>query len=152
MCGIAGFLDRTRNGASAGDILRRMARALTHRGPDDEGFWVDPESGIALAHRRLAIVDLSPAGHQPMFSPDGRLAIIFNGEIYNHAAIRAELDLEAPQNWRGHSDTEVLLAAIGHWGVKIALERCVGMFAIALWDRKERQLSLARDRVGGRNQ
>lgn len=148
MCGIAGFLDRTRNGASAGDILRRMARALTHRGPDDEGFWVDPESGIALAHRRLAIVDLSPAGHQPMFSPDGRLAIIFNGEIYNHAAIRAELDLEAPQNWRGHSDTEVLLAAIGHWGVKIALERCVGMFAIALWDRKERKLTLARDRVG----
>ncbi len=96
----------------------------------------------------LAIVDLSPAGHQPMFSADGRLVIIFNGEIYNHATIRAELDLEVPQNWRGHSDTEVLLAAISHWGVKIALERCVGMFAFALWDRKDRRLTLARDRVG----
>jgi asparagine synthase (glutamine-hydrolysing) len=148
MCGIVGFLDRTLNGTSASDLLRRMASALAHRGPDDEGFWGDPESGIALAQRRLAIVDLSPAGHQPMFSADGRLVIIFNGEIYNHATIRAELDLEAPQNWRGHSDTEVLLAAISHWGVKIALERCVGMFAFALWDRKDRRLTLARDRVG----
>ncbi|MEH2512265.1 asparagine synthase (glutamine-hydrolyzing) [Nitrobacteraceae bacterium AZCC 1564] len=148
MCGIAGFLDRALNWASAGDLLHRIARALTHRGPDDEGFWGDPEAGIALAQRRLAIVDLSPAGHQPMFSTDGRLVIVFNGEIYNHAAIRAELDLEAPQNWRGHCDTEVLLAAISHWGLKIALERCVGMFAIALWDRKERRLTLARDRIG----
>lgn len=148
MCGIAGFLDRTLSGTSAADLLRRMAYAIQHRGPDDEGFWLDAEPGIALAQRRLAIVDLSPAGHQPMFSPDGCLGIIFNGEIYNHAAMRVELDLEAPQNWKGHSDTEVLLLAITHWGVKKALERCVGMFAFALWDRKNRRLTLARDRMG----
>jgi len=148
MCGIAGFLDRSLNVISAADLLRDMACALRHRGPDDEGAWLDPDSGIALAHRRLAILDLSPAGHQPMLSSDERLVIIFNGEIYNHSAIGAELDLEAPQSWRGHSDTEVLLAAIRHWGLKSALKRCVGMFAFALWDRKDRRLSLARDRLG----
>lgn len=148
MCGIAGFLNRSLNVTVAADLLRRTACALRHRGPDDEGLWTDAESGIALAHRRLAIVDLSPAGHQPMHSSDGRLVIIFNGEIYNHVAIRAELELEAPQSWRGHSDTEVLLAAISRLGVKDALKRCVGMFAFALWDRKNRSLTLARDRLG----
>ena len=148
MCGIVGFLDRSFAARPAVELVRRMATAIAHRGPDDEGVWNDPDSGITLAQRRLAIVDLSPAGHQPMFSADGRYVIIFNGEIYNHAAIRADLESEAPQSWRGHSDTEVLLAAISHWGLKPALERCVGMFAFALWDRQQRILTLARDRVG----
>jgi asparagine synthase (glutamine-hydrolysing) len=148
MCGIVGFLDRSFAARPAVELVRRMATAIAHRGPDDEGVWNDPDSGITLAQRRLAIVDLSPAGHQPMFSADGRHVIIFNGEIYNHAAIRADLESEAPQGWRGHSDTEVLLAAISHWGLKPALERCVGMFAFALWDRQKRTLTLVRDRVG----
>jgi asparagine synthase (glutamine-hydrolysing) len=148
MCGIAGFLDRSYAARPAAELVRRMASAIAHRGPDDEGLWNDAESGIALTQRRLSIVDLSPAGHQPMFSADGRLVIVFNGEIYNHAAIRAELESESPQNWRGHSDTEVLLAAVSRWGLKAALERCVGMFAFALWDRQVRTLTLARDRVG----
>jgi asparagine synthase (glutamine-hydrolysing) len=148
MCGIAGFLDRALAPQPAMELVRRMAAAIAHRGPDDEGAWNDPESGITLAQRRLSIVDLSPAGHQPMFSADGRHVIVFNGEIYNHVAIRAELEAAAQQNWRGHSDTEVLLAAISQWGLKAALERCVGMFAFALWDRRFRSLTLARDRLG----
>ena len=148
MCGIVGFLDCALAPQRAIQIALSMSVAITHRGPDDEGIWNDPECGITLAHRRLAIVDLSPAGHQPMFSADGRHVIIFNGEIYNHAAIRADLESEASQNWRGHSDTEVLLAAISHWGLKPALERCVGMFAFALWDRSNKTLTLARDRIG----
>jgi asparagine synthase (glutamine-hydrolysing) len=129
-------------------LVRSMARSIAHRGPDDEGAWNDVEAGIALAQRRLSIVDLSPAGHQPMFSADGRLVIVFNGEIYNYEAIRSELDKDATRAWRGHSDTEVLLEAIGRWGVSGALGRCVGMFAFALWDRKNRTLTLARDRIG----
>ena len=148
MCGIAGFLDRALSSEKAIEFARRMAGAIAHRGPDDEGLWTDPENGITLAQRRLAIVDLSPAGHQPMFSNDDRYVIVFNGEIYNHAAIRADLQLKAGQHWRGHSDTEVLLAAIHDWGLKPALERCVGMFAFALWDRQNKTLTLARDRIG----
>ena len=112
-------------------------------------FWVDKEAGVALAHRRLSIVDLSPAGHQPMFSESGHLAITFNGEIYNYPELRAKLERAgaAPQ-WRGHCDTEVLLAAIAAWGVRRALEHCVGMFAFALWNRNERTLTLGRDRLG----
>lgn len=147
MCGIAGFLSR----ASADmDIhtARRMADRLRHRGPDDEGAWADPEAGVALAQRRLAIVDLTPAGHQPMFSSSSRYVIVFNGEIYNHREIRKLLDAEGEQPWRGHSDTEVLLAAIERWGLAGALGRAVGMFALAVWDRRERTLSLARDRLG----
>ncbi len=127
-----------------------MASAIAHRGPDDAGLWCDPAAGLALAHRRLAILDLSPAGHQPMASASGRYVIAFNGEIYIHQALRRELDAAGllQQPWRGHSDTETLLAAIEAWGLAPTLQRCVGMFALALWDRRERRLQLARDRFG----
>ena len=122
-----------------------MADAITHRGPDDSGVWVDGVAGVALAHRRLAILDLSPTGHQPMLSVSGRFVMVFNGEIYNHLELREEL---AGQIWRGHSDTETLLAAFERWGFEATLKKCVGMFAIALWDRESRTLTLTRDRLG----
>jgi len=125
-----------------------MATALTHRGPDDGGAWADPAVGIALSHRRLSIIDLSPAGHQPMASPCDRYRIVFNGEIYNHLELRRELEVAGAIAWRGHSDTETLAHAITRWGLAATLERSVGMFAIALWDRQERRLSLGRDRMG----
>ena len=129
-----------------------MIEQLTHRGPDDMGIWKDESSGICLAHRRLSILDLSPHGHQPMCSPDGRFIIAFNGEIYNHVLLRKELenvDLHSSSiQWRGRSDTEVMLAAISHWGVHEATKRFTGMFSFALWDRNERSLYLVRDRVG----
>jgi len=126
-----------------------MTCALTHRGPDDFGYWFQRDIGLALGHRRLSIVDLSPAGHQPMASASGRYQITLNGEIYNYASLRAELESQgAAPAWRGHSDTEVLLAAIEAWGLRQALERSVGMFALALWDRAERRLRLVRDRAG----
>jgi asparagine synthase (glutamine-hydrolysing) len=148
MCGIAGIF-----GDSARDtpLLARISRILEHRGPDDEGIWTDPEAGIALVHRRLSIVDLSPAGHEPMHSADGRFVIDFNGEIYNHAELRAALerDGDVPDGgWRGHSDVETFLQAIAVWGLRRALDLSAGMFAFALWDRKERTLSLVRDRFG----
>jgi asparagine synthase (glutamine-hydrolysing) len=149
MCGIAGFLNRS-NRRPAGELqaeVMKMAAALEHRGPDDAGFWVDPRSGVALGHRRLAIIDLSAEGRQPMLSESKRYVIIFNGEIYNFPELRERLVAHG-QAFRGHSDTEVLLAAFEHWGVALALERSVGMFALALWDRKEETLYLARDRVG----
>jgi asparagine synthase (glutamine-hydrolysing) len=123
-----------------------MCTAIAHRGPDDDGVWCDAGSGIELGFRRLAILDVSPAGHQPMASSTGRYVVVFNGEIYNFAALRASLSDNV--QWRGHSDTEVMLAAIERWGVKIAIEKCAGMFAIALWDRHERALHLVRDRLG----
>jgi asparagine synthase (glutamine-hydrolysing) len=126
-----------------------MTRVLAHRGPDDEGVWVDSDAGIGLGHRRLSIVDLSPAGHQPMDSPSGRYVITFNGEIYNHEELRAELLAEGHQiRWRGHSDTETLLAGFDAWGIKATLERACGMFAFGLWDKQDRALTLARDRLG----
>jgi len=147
MCGIAGFIDRSVTEPE--ELCRRMASALAHRGPDDHGVWTDNPAGVALGHRRLAVIDLSPAGHQPMRSRRDRFVITYNGEIYNHLAIRRELEEAQPAAaWRGHSDTETLLAAIEAWGLRGALERCVGMFAFALWDRQERRLSLARDRCG----
>lgn len=148
MCGIAGYLTA---GGVDGDILRRMAGSLAHRGPDDEGLWCDREAGIGLAHRRLAIVDLSPQGHQPMVSACGRWVTVFNGEIYNHPDLRRALDREGctPEGgWRGHSDTETLLEAVAYWGLERAVEAAVGMFALALWDRKNRRLHLVRDRFG----
>lgn len=148
MCGIAGFLFSPRAvSGEPNELLRGMTSALMARGPDDEGHWLDSSAGVALGHRRLSVVDLSPAGHQPMISRSGRYVLVFNGEIYNHQEIRDELG-EAPEAWRGTSDTESLLAAIEAWGVRKALRRCVGMFAFALWDRADRILILARDRLG----
>ncbi len=149
MCGLAGVFRPTpdRDHASLEACARAMADALQHRGPDDSGVWADAEAGIALSHRRLSIQDLSPLGHQPMFSNDGRYALVFNGEIYNFQRLRDTL-IAHGHAFRGGSDTEVLLAAICEWGVESALSRCMGMFAIALWDREQRCLWLARDPVG----
>lgn len=147
MCGFTGFLERS--GFSDGEaLLRRMADTIVHRGPDSDGYWIDGEAGIALAHRRLAIIDLSPSGHQPMLSHDGRFVLSYNGEIYNHIDLRRELDERGATAWRGHSDTETLLEGFATWGVVGTLERANGMFAFALWDRADRKLYLARDRMG----
>lgn len=184
MCGIAGFIAApNRSLGEIEAIAKRMALAIQHRGPDDGGVWSDAQVGIALTHRRLSILDLSSAGHQPMVSASGRYVMVFNGEIYNHLEIRGELEgaalspppvggegrsPEGPGNnpvihwatgvssacrgaeygWRGHSDTETLLAAFDRWGMEAALTKAVGMFAIALWDVRERTLHLARDRFG----
>ena len=146
MCGIAGYWS---DSVADETIAMRMADQIAHRGPDGSGAWRDKAAGLALAHRRLSIIDLSPAGHQPMLSPCGRYVLIYNGEIYNHLDLRADLEREGGGfDWRGHSDTETLLAALRHWGVRGALERLNGMFAFALWDKAERILYLARDRMG----
>jgi asparagine synthase (glutamine-hydrolysing) len=151
MCGFTGILNTHSviHTESLETSITRMTNTLHHRGPDDGGIWVSSETGVALGHRRLSIVDLSPQGHQPMFSVDGRFVIVFNGEIYNYQTIRDELEKTgAAPNWRGHSDTEVMLAAINQWGIETAVKQFIGMFAFALWDRQERVLYLARDRLG----
>jgi len=148
MCGIAGFIGDFQNDAELRARAGAMAQRLNHRGPDDTGVWTDPQLGLALAHARLSILDLSPEGHQPMASHCGRYLMVFNGEVYNHVELRRELKRKGYEQWRGHSDTEVMLAAIAAWGLRGALERFIGMFAFALWDRETRQLSLARDRLG----
>lgn len=149
MCGVAGYLQGEHGAGISEDLGRRMATALAHRGPDDEGVWLDAGAGLLLAHRRLAIVDLSAAGHQPMHSPNGRFVLAYNGEIYNHRELRRELEAaSAAYSWRGTSDTETLLAAVEHWGFEEVLRRANGMFAISLWDRRDRVLWLARDRFG----
>ena len=147
MCGFSGFIDPSarRSPSDWCAVLARMGAAITHRGPDDSGVWLDANAGIGLSHRRLSILDLSPAGHQPMVSVSGRFVIAFNGEIYNHLDLRRPLCEWA---WRGHSDTESLLAGFDAWGVESTLKKVVGMFAFALWDRTERILTLVRDRVG----
>jgi asparagine synthase (glutamine-hydrolysing) len=149
MCGLVGFLGGVGRVGEDEALLHRMSNRLFHRGPDDGGFWCDGEPRIGLGHRRLAIVDLSPAGHQPMQSTSERFVIAFNGEIYNHLDIRSELEGHgrAPI-WRGHSDTETLLAGIQAWGIEATLKKSIGMFAIALWDRETKSLTLARDRLG----
>ena len=147
MCGIAGFWVPGGLTSEAGAILTRMTTRVAHRGPDDCGIWCDSSAGIALGHRRLSILDLSPEGHQPMASRDGRYVIIYNGEVYNFAEIRSELEA-AGDRFRGHSDTEVMLAAIDRWGLTAAVRRLAGMFAFALWDRHDRRLHLVRDRFG----
>jgi asparagine synthase (glutamine-hydrolysing) len=149
MCGLAGFWAPGTKSAENAARAERMAGQLGHRGPDDAGTWCDAQSGFAVSHRRLSIIDLSASGHQPMISASGRWVLAYNGEIYNHLQLRQRLDEEgdAPA-WRGHSDTETLLACIDAWGVDIALERSVGMFAFALWDQQDRSLILARDRMG----
>src|SRR3954462_149842 len=146
MCGIAGLLSSR---AVSEDRVRRLIDPIRHRGPDDEGVWVDAEAGIGLGHRRLSSIDLSPLGPQPMASADGRWVISYNGEIYNHMELRAELEAGGGTIvWRGHSDTETLIEGIAAWGLERTLERSVGMFAFALWDRKARRLQLVRDRFG----
>lgn len=146
MCGITGFITAADNYGvvDAKQVAHSMANTLRHRGPDAAGVWSDG-SRVALAHRRLSILELSPAGDQPMVSDDGRYVIVFNGEIYNHLDLRKQLHKHI---WIGHSDTETLLAAFQAWGVLETLKRTVGMFAIALWDRQCRSLTLARDRFG----
>jgi asparagine synthase (glutamine-hydrolysing) len=147
MCGIVGYWS-----AKAGAderIARAMAQRIAHRGPDADGVWLDEGAGLALGHRRLSILDLSPAGAQPMVSADGRLVLVFNGEIYNHRALRADVEAAGWNGgWRGHSDTETLLAALQLWGAENTLSRLNGMFAFALWDRAAHKLILARDRIG----
>ena len=148
MCGITGFWSARGTADDAG-VLRAMSAALAHRGPDDEGHWSDPDAGIHLGHRRLAILDLSAAGHQPMRSADGRYVLVYNGELYNHLAIRADIEArDGPRAWRGTSDSETLLASVEIWGFPACLARWNGMFAVALWDRGTRRLLLARDRMG----
>ena len=170
MCGITGFFKTGKSGNAVlcqdtlemsdsnfmAAVVKQMTDALQHRGPDDSGLWVDAKNGIALGHRRLSIVDLSPAGHQPMMSASGRYVLSFNGEIYNHLKLRKELEgadcqFSLATNgplWRGHSDTETLLAGFEAWGVETTLRKAIGMFAIALWDNQEKTLILARDRLG----
>jgi asparagine synthase (glutamine-hydrolysing) len=149
MCGITGFLDtsESKGHEELCAIAQRMATSLRHRGPEDEGIWADPACGIAFGHRRLSIIDLSSAGHQPMHSSCGRYVITYNGEIYNFKALRQELE-SSGQTFRGHSDTEVMLAGIAHWGVENAIKKFNGMFALGLWDRQEKTLYLSRDRAG----
>lgn len=149
MCGITGALSPN-FGLATESTVRRMVGAVLHRGPDDGGIWSDSDAGIALGHRRLAILDLSPAGQQPMTSACGRYVIVFNGEVYNHLDLRKRLraatGVDTP--WRGHSDTETLLYAFREWGLEDTLQLASGMFAIAVWDRQEQTLMLARDRFG----
>lgn len=151
MCGLVGFL----GGVAADDlsaygvVLQHMAGTIETRGPDDAGYWADSDRRIGLGHRRLSIVDLSPAGHQPMVSCSGRYVVVYNGEIYNHVDCRASLAITGVSiAWRGHSDTETLLAGFDTWGIQGTVERCIGMFAFAVWDKQTRTLTLARDRLG----
>lgn len=147
MCGIAGFFggDPALHAVDvARRVLKHMGDAIARRGPDGDGYWQDPELGVAFAHRRLAIVDLSPSGAQPMVSASGRFVMVFNGEIYNHRKLREQLS--GP--WRGTSDTEVLLCGFDTWGIAATVQRSIGMFAFAIWDREERRLTLGRDRLG----
>ncbi|MEM6971950.1 MAG: asparagine synthase (glutamine-hydrolyzing) [Pseudomonadota bacterium] len=151
MCGLAGMLWQPgeRDGESVTADLAAMTGAIATRGPDDTGHWYDAVAGVGLGHRRLSILDLSPAGHQPMLSASGRYVMVYNGEIYNHLDLRAALEQEerAPA-WRGSSDSETLLAGFDAWGIVPTIERTIGMFAIALWDRERRRLTLIRDRMG----
>jgi len=149
MCGIAGLLDPDASTSAdrLGALASTMASSLEHRGPDAGDVWVDANAGVAFGHRRLAVIDLGPAGAQPMVSAGGRWVIAYNGEVYNHGDLRRRLEL-AGTRFRGSSDTEVLLAAIELWGIDRALDACEGMFAAALWDRNEHELHLLRDRFG----
>lgn len=148
MCGFAGiFTSRPSVAERLEGSIGRMIDSIRHRGPDDDGIWADRESGVCLGFRRLAIVDLSAHGHQPMASPSGRFTLVFNGEVYNHADLRHELEGHGFR-FRGHSDTEVILAAFEQWGIEASVRRFAGMFAIAVWDRQRRELTFLRDRLG----
>jgi asparagine synthase (glutamine-hydrolysing) len=149
MCGLTGFLRAGPLAPGSAGWLRRMSDCLTHRGPDAGGTWLDEAAGIALGHRRLAIIELSEAGAQPMHCASGRFVIVYTGEIYTHAELRKQLELAGvTPAWRGHSDTETLLWSIEHLGLERTLTEARGMFAFALWDREQLKLTLARDRLG----
>jgi len=145
MCGLAGFVRWRRSKDELSAIAAAMGESLLHRGPDDAGIWVDESQGLGLSFRRLSIIDLSPAGHQPMVSHDGAMVMVFNGEIYNAPEIRDQL---GDVSWHGHSDTEILLEALLRWGTEKTLAHLDGMFAFALWERATGKLTLARDRFG----
>lgn len=147
MCGFAGFLSPPVSNDEGRATLERMAGSMRLRGPDDQGIWLSEKSTVGLAHRRLAVLELGPDGHQPMMSSSQRYVLVYNGEIYNHLELKSELE-KYGGSLRGNSDTVVLLAAIERWGVARTLDRIVGMFAFAIWDRKEQCLTLARDRFG----
>lgn len=148
MCGFAGFYSPLYPIKNSTEILTAMADEILHRGPDDGGVWVSECETVGFSHRRLAIVDLSPAGHQPMISSTGRYVIAFNGEIYNHLELRKQLEQEVNCCWRGHSDTETLLKGFDVWGIKATIIKTIGMFAMSIWDFKEKSLTLLRDRLG----
>jgi asparagine synthase (glutamine-hydrolysing) len=161
MCGFVGFLSRDIGGSVIAERrAEQMASAINYRGPDDSGVWSDPNAGVVLAHKRLSILDISDAGHQPMESRSSRYVLVFNGEIYNHIDLRSQLEslvnssaiklngYSAPIQWSGHSDTETILCGFEHWGIEETVKRCVGMFSFALWDKKSSLLTLGRDRVG----
>ena len=149
MCGIAGFFSLHQYKEDFYiDHIKKMINSLSHRGPDDSGFWVDVKQKIVLGHRRLSILDLKPTGHQPMESSQGRFVIIYNGEIYNYLDLKQQLDEEIATKWRGHSDTEILLRGFEHWGIKNTLDKACGMFAFAVFDKQTKKLVLARDRIG----
>ena len=146
MCGIAGYINLSRQSIDNETIIQSMLQAIHHRGPDDYGTWIGEK--IVFGHKRLSILDLSPTGHQPMLSADGRYRIIFNGEIYNHLELRNQLAKEVGVQWKGHSDTETLLACFSQWGFVATIQKSVGMFALALYDHHENKLLLTRDRIG----
>jgi asparagine synthase (glutamine-hydrolysing) len=147
MCGICGFYSKS--SLKFNNAITKMCAAISHRGPDGNGIWQDKNLGIVLGHQRLSIIDLSAAGHQPMQSSSGRFILSYNGEIYNHLALRAELkDINSNVKWRGNSDTETLLEGLEFWGIEVTLKKLVGMFAFALWDKKLRCLTLVKDRMG----
>lgn len=149
MCGFAGFIEQDSSVTDPHSVLRSMGNAILHRGPDDGGEWFDDENGIGLTHRRLSILDLSSEGHQPMKSVGGRYIVVFNGEIYNHIQLRQKLmATDAISTWRGHSDTETLLAGFDFWGVQKTIELATGMFAFAVYDSTDNVLVLGRDRIG----
>ena len=149
MCGLAGVLLSERKSIPISDLVDDMAATLAHRGPDSGGNWVDTAKGIGLSHRRLSIVDLSEHGQQPMMSQNERYVLAYNGEVYNHLEVRARLEQETGSiRWNGHSDTETIVEAIAHWGLEKTLTELVGMFAIAVWNRQNGELTLARDRIG----
>ncbi|HEY9460863.1 MAG TPA: asparagine synthetase B, partial [Paralcaligenes sp.] len=148
MCGLVGIWSRNHY-ENLREQIESASGVLKHRGPDDSGTWIEGELGLALGHRRLSILDCSAAGHQPMHSHDDRYVTVFNGEIYNHLDLRVQLAADGiTPAWRGHSDTETLLACFSAWGIKKTLQATVGMFAIVLWDRQTKVLTLARDRMG----
>ncbi len=148
MCGISGIFSLDKPTESLKNIAHNMSQSLVHRGPDDSGIWTNKDNNLVFSHRRLAILDISDSGHQPMSSNCGRYTIVFNGEIYNHLVLRKKLESQGITHWNSSSDTEVLLEAISFWGLKLTLQKSEGMFALALWDSVEKKLHLARDRFG----